>query len=358
VRREHFDALRPFCPTCKKRDGSEPPLRLESILKEEEGHILQGLIVCSSATCQREYPVLDGIPFLIPNLREYVAKHIVPIQQRWDVDPVLNSVLGDCCGPGSPMDVTRQHLSNYGADHYGDLDPVTPSESAVLRVLQKGLANMGEAPAGPTLDVGCSVGRTTFELAGEREGLVLGVDLSFSMLRVAAHALRTGRARYPRRRVGIVYDERDFEVDFQSAAQVDFWLCDAEWLPFHPGTFATINSLNVLDCLPTPHAHFQMIDHLLHPEGQALLGSPYDWSTGATAVEAWIGGHSQRGAHNGASEPLVRSLVGTTEGQEGYTRLEIAWEEEEVPWGVRLHDRSRVEYQVHLMCLRHRKTNK
>ena len=297
---------------------------------------------------------MDGVPLLVPNLREYVANHIASIRERWDVEPVLESILGDCCGPGSAMDVTRQYLSNYGADHYGDLDPVTPSESSVVQVLQKGLSNLGSTPDGPILDVGCSVGRTSFELASQRNGLVLGVDLNFSMLRVAAHALRAGRVRYPRRRVGIVYDERNFEVELEGADRVDFWLCDAAWLPFHSGTFAAISSLNVLDCLPEPHAHFQIIDRLLHPDGRALVGSPYDWSPGATAVEAWIGGHSQRGDHQGASEPLIRSLVGGSGEQESYTQLEIFWEDEHVSWSVRLHERSRVEYRVHLMCLRHR----
>src|SRR5205085_12367722 len=53
-------------------------------------------------------------------------------------------------------------------------------------VLERGLALAGEKLAGPALDVGCSVGRSTFELAQRGAAPVLGVDLNFSMLQVAA----------------------------------------------------------------------------------------------------------------------------------------------------------------------------
>jgi SAM-dependent methyltransferase/uncharacterized protein YbaR (Trm112 family) len=352
LRREHFFGLHPFCPTCKRRDGSEPPLRLSTIFREEGDHVLQGLIVCSAPACQREYPILDGIPILVPNLREYISTNIMPMQERWDIDPLLNSVISDCCGPGSPMDVTRQHLSNYCSDHYGDLDPDTPGESSVVRVLKHGLQLLGPLPDGTVLDIGCSVGRTSFELAQHTSGLVLGIDLNFAMVRVAAHALRHGRIRHPRRRVGIVYDHRDFPVEFAGAARVDFWLCDACFLPFPAASVSALTSLNVLDCLPHPHLHLQSISHLLDAGGRALLGCPYDWSIGATKVESWMGGHSQRGPDHGASEPLVRSLLTDGEREDSITGLEITAEDPNVPWQVRLHDRSQVEYQVHLMALK------
>ena len=77
--------------------------------------------------------------------------------------------------------------------------------------------------SGPLLEVGTSVGRSTFEMAARTDGLVLGIDLNIAMLRIATRVLREGRVKYPRRRIGVVYDQRDFEVSFEAADRVDFF---------------------------------------------------------------------------------------------------------------------------------------
>src|SRR5690606_26253462 len=125
----------------------------------------------------------------------------------------------------------------------------------VVDVLERGLELAGPLPEGSTLDVGCSMGRPAFELAERRAGLVLGVDLNFAMLRVASRALREGVARYPRRRVGLVYDRREVPLSFPGAERVDFWACDALALPFADDTFALATSFNVLDCVVDPRDH-------------------------------------------------------------------------------------------------------
>ena len=211
---------------------------------------------------------------------------------------MIEGLLGDCCGPGSSYDTTRQHLSTYAWDHYGDLDrkrPGEPRPGSVLRVLERGLELAGDLPAGPILDLGCAVGRSSFALAGDSDRLVLGVDLSFPMLRLASEALRRGRVRYPRRRVGVVYDAREIPVSFPRMEAVDFWAVDAIDLPFNEGTFAAVVALNVLDCVASPHDLLASLPRLLEPGGKAILSTPYDWSPRATPIEAWLGGHSQRG---------------------------------------------------------------
>jgi hypothetical protein len=83
---------------------------------------------------------------------------------------------------------------------------------------------------------------------------------------------------------------------------------------------------------------------VLRANAPAILTTPYDWSPAATPVEHWLGGHSQRSTHGGASEAVVRALLA-----EGFT---IDAEEQSVPWRVRLHDRAVVEYAVHLIAAR------
>jgi SAM-dependent methyltransferase/uncharacterized protein YbaR (Trm112 family) len=350
MRRRHLEALRPVCPVC--RAGGENPLSLVSVFQEEDGHVVQGLLRCPNSGCQREYPVLDGVPLLLANLRGTVAGAIDQINAREDLDPTLEGLLGDCCGPGSSYDTTRQHLSTYTWDHYGDLDPAEtgePRPGSGLRVLARGLELAGDLPAGPILDLGCAVGRSSFALAEDR--LVLGADLSFPMLRLASEVLRRNRVRYPRRRVGVVYDRRDFPVRFANSEAIDFWGCDAIDLPFPDGTFAAVVALNVLDCVASPHDLLASLPRLLAPGGKAILSTPYDWSPRATPIEAWLGGHSQRGETAGAGEPVLRALLTPGAHPASIEGLRIVAEQRELPWRVRMHERSSVEYRVDLVVV-------
>ena len=86
--------------------------------------------------------------------------------------------------------------------------------------------------------------------------------------------------------------------------------------------------------------------------GRAALACPYDWSPGATPVEAWIGGHSQRGPDKGAAEPLLRALLTPGAHPQSVDGLIIAGEIEGLPWLTRLHERSTVNYSTHVVAVR------
>jgi SAM-dependent methyltransferase len=171
------------------------------------------------------------------------------------------------------------------------------------------------------------------------------------MLRLASEALRRGLVRYPRRRVGVVYDAREVPVSFPSMESVDFWAIDAIDLPFSAGTFAAVIGLNVLDCVASPHDLLASLPRLLKPGGKAVLSTPYDWSPRATPIEAWLGGHSQRGESAGASEPVLRALLTPGAHPAAVEGLRIVAEELDLPWRVRLHERSSVEYRVDLVVV-------
>lgn len=217
-----------------------------------------------------------------------------------------------------------------------------------MRVLEKGLELANIGAEGPVLDIGCSVGRTTFALAEKFQTPVLGIDLNFSMLRMASEILRTGTVKYPRRRVGLVYDRREFQAKFENTELVDFWACDATSLPFSPQQFATIVTLNTLDCTHSPVEFLSSISSAMKPGASAIMACPYDWSNAATPIESWLGGHSQRTADSGASEPVLRRMLTPGNAQ---SIVGLKWTaEEEVDWQVRMHDRSTVSYQVHLVA--------
>jgi len=217
--------------------------------------------------------------------------------------------------------------------------------------LKAGLAAAGSLPEGPLIDVGCSVGRGTFALAEHGKSLVLGVDLNFAMLRVAAEVLRHGSVRYPRRRVGLVYERREFPARFANPECVDFWACDGMALPFRSGTFALATNLNLLDCVGAPRELLTSAAGVLKAGGKAVLTCPYDWSPAATPLEAWLGGHSQRSPLAGSSERILRALLSPNSHPGSINTLKLIAERDNLTWHVRLHDRSTMTYTVHLVVV-------
>ena len=328
-------------------------MQLATITREEAGHILEGVLHCPQAECQREFPIIDGVPLIVANLRQYVADNLVALIARGDLTETTESILGDCCGPGSIWDIQRQHLSSYVWDHYADRDPQEPTTrprpGSLLTHVAAGCELAAPVPAGPILDIGCAAGRATLALAAGHADLVLGVDLNFSLLRVACEVLRYGRVRYPRRRVGVVYDRREFPAEFAHREQVDFWACDALALPFAAGTFALSVGLNVLDCVTAPAQFLAEVAQALRRGGRLVLTCPYDWAPGATPLEGWLGGHSQRGALAGSSAAVLRLWLTPGDHPQWLRELELKAEQDDLPWHVRLHERSTMTYRLHLV---------
>jgi SAM-dependent methyltransferase/uncharacterized protein YbaR (Trm112 family) len=356
MRLRHFEALRPHCPICRRNTGELRPLRIGSEIRREGDVIVEGVLLCPDPACQREYPILDGIPLIVAGLRELVAENLFQVMMRDDLSETIESILGDCSGPASYFDASRHQLSCYARDHYGLHDPTEPATEprpgAAARVLDRGLDLAATWPEGPVVDLGCSVGGTTFALAERTGRLVVGIDLNVGMLRLAAHALLRGEARYPRKRTGVVYDRRCFPVSFAQAENVDFWACDVAALPFAAGTFALASILNLIDCVRAPRDMLAEAARVLAPSAAAVITSPYDWSAVATPIETWLGGHSQRGAAHGDGASVLRALLAPGGHPATIPGLRLESEIDEVPWHVRLHDRSTVGYAVHLAVAR------
>ena len=371
MRLSHFEAFAPLCPVCVRLGRAPPPLVIAAVGARSETEIHAGTLHCP--LCQHEYPVLDGIPVIVPELRRLLSDRGIELMVRTDLDEAAEGLLGDAIGPDSWLDTMRQVHSTYGWDGYGDLDPAEPAPApdgpvpgaarrCLARLLQLGLptTDQGPAPIPPRmLDLGCAVGRTTLDLAtAHPDALVLGLDIHLGLLRLA-HRAAAGEVSYPRRRIGLVYDRRRFAVDFPAAERVDFWACDALALPFAPGVAGLCVALNLLDCVPDPRRLLEAMASAVAPGGRILLATPYDWSTRATPIEAWLGGHSQRAAHGGSGEAFLHALIGGPPGsaaiqhaiQHAVPGLLCLAEQAEWPWQTRLHARSSVQYRTHLLAL-------
>ena len=330
-----------------------------------------GILHCPD--CLHEYPIVDGIPIIVPDLRKLLGDRGHELLIRDDLDPTLESLIGDAIGPDTWFDALRQTLSTYGWDGWADLDPAEdrpadgePVPGAARRCLSRLLRLAGSGTAEPRhiLDLGCAAGRTSFDLATAHPGaLVLGIDLHLGLLRLAQGAA-AGRVSYPRRRIGIAYDRRTYPVAMPDAGRVDFWACDALTLPFATGVADLCAALNLLDCVADPQRLLRCIATAVAPGGSILLATPYDWSMRATPIEAWLGGHSQRAPHEARGEAFLHALLadlrdadqpGTVDWHprgKQTARFVYLGEDASWPWHTRLHNRSAVQYRTHLVALR------
>lgn len=317
--------------------------------EEQDEDVRTGILHCANPDCRHEYPIIDGIPVIVPALRPLMAERSVELLLRDDLDPALESLMGDAIGPGTWFDTMRQVVSTYAWDGWADLDPIEPPPGdgprpgAARRCLAR-LLEMADGPACTRVfDLGCGAGRTTFDLAARHPGaLVLGIDINLALLRVARKA-SSGMVSYPRRRIGLAYDRRRFPVALAGIERVDFWACDALTLPFLPGSADLAAALNLLDCVNEPLRLLAELAEAVRPGGRILLACPYDWSTRATPVETWIGGHSQRGAYAGDAEPFLRALLQEEAHAQSVTGLTLLAEDQTWPWQTRLHERGVVQ---------------
>ena len=116
-------------------------------------------------------------------------------------------------------------------------------------------------------------------------------------------------------------------------------------------SFETAAALNVVDSVYSPVEVLMSLDRVLATGGRALIACPYDWSAAATAVESWMGGHSQRGADRGDSGEILQKLLTPGAHPDSVKRLRIIAEANDLPWYVRVHERGMMHYRTHAVLV-------
>jgi len=353
VKRVLLEQLRPVCPRCLRAGAEASVLEPAPVTDERDGDIITGSLSCPAPDCRQEYPIIDGIAVLVPDVRGWVQVHHADLLARRDLDPGTESLLGDCLDPAGPFNQSRHHISIYAADHYG-IDGAADGAAqgaSVHDLLRAGLDTLVPRPDGPVLDLGCSVGGTTLRLGALfPDRPVLGMDLSWGMLRLGREALTDGRITVSLKEVGLVYRRMRHDVADAHGPLVDFWIGDALWPPFAPATFGTVVALNLLDCVQSPVQALASIDRILTPQGRCLMATPYDWSVGATPIEGWIGGHSQRAPDMGLPEARMGAILHG--GSHPLPALRLRMQQCQTrSWRVRLSARASLDYMTDLMTL-------
>ncbi|MRR33109.1 putative 4-mercaptohistidine N1-methyltransferase [bacterium] len=193
---------------------------------------------------------------------------------------------------------------HYGEDYFGVGN--FPATCARLCI-----EHLGERSKLRALEVGCAVGRATFELARVFPQ-VIGVDYSKRFIAVADELRVTGGISYQ------VPVEGDLAVSVErnlsafglgpARTRVEFLSADAMALPAGLAGFDLIFAGNLIDRLPRPRLFLSSIHERLNPCGLLVLTSPYTWLPEFTPREEWLGGYIRNGREFSSLEGLNEAL--------------------------------------------------
>jgi len=148
------------------------------------------------------------------------------------------------------------------------------------------------------LDIGCAIGRSSFELAREFDEVV-GIDFSTRFIQNAQRLKDHHILRYSIPTEGEL--EEFHEIDLKSfdlvdrVDRVEFWQGDACNLKSNYRGFDLIFAGNLLDRLYDPHKFLNSLHSRLNNGGLLILTSPYTWQEESTPRDRWIGGFKRDG---------------------------------------------------------------
>lgn len=235
----------------------------------------------------------------------------------------------------TPFYETDKAVSEYLLFHYGSSDEILPYANGPLAALHYPVRcvveciDSGLLPHNArALDLGCAVGRSSFELA-RICGSVVGIDYSERFIEVA-NAVKKGPVKYKRA------DEGGLTTNLEAKApegvdvtEVSFRQGDATALPKDLGTFDIVLAANLIDRLIDPKAFLDSLPGLMNPGGQLVITSPYTWLEEYTPKENWLGGYEKNGKRVSTEEGLEEIL------SESFAKVR----EMELPFLIREHAR-------------------
>ncbi len=160
------------------------------------------------------------------------------------------------------------------------------------------LAYMKDKPKRKAFDIGCAIGRSTFELARGFDE-VIGVDFSARFIQEAQSLKENGVLRYAMLTEGELenfYEVKltDFNLE-EECQKVSFWQADACNLKPIYKNFDLIFGGNLIDRLYDPKKFLDSLASRINDGGMLILTSPYTWQEESTPKEKWIGGYKKDG---------------------------------------------------------------
>lgn len=180
------------------------------------------------------------------------------------------------------------------------------------------------------LDLGCAVGRSTFELARHCVEVV-GVDFSQAFIDAARRMRATGKHAATRLDEGSATTQLELGLDpVIDRERTRFEQGDAQSIRGDIGQFDLVLACNLICRLPEPMRLLRRLPELVRPGGQVFITTPFTWLEAYTPRANWLG--------DGAGD----SFAGLTEALRPAFELESHWD---IPFLIREHAR-KFQYSV------------
>ncbi|WP_419766861.1 5-histidylcysteine sulfoxide synthase [Arcobacter sp.] len=186
---------------------------------------------------------------------------------------------------------TDEQISQYCEFHYGEeIYGVKNFPKNSVDVLKPYLEGVKKEKA---LDLGCSVGRSSFEL-GKIFDEVLGIDFSANFISVGIKLKKYDSLTYKVATEGELYEEKivaldDFGLE-ETKERVTFMQGDACNLKDMYTAYDLIFCSNLIDRLYYPQKFLDDIPNRVNKDGLLVILSPYTWLEDYTPKQNWLGG--------------------------------------------------------------------
>jgi 5-histidylcysteine sulfoxide synthase/putative 4-mercaptohistidine N1-methyltranferase len=182
-------------------------------------------------------------------------------------------------------------VAQYCEFHYGD-------EYLGVENFPKTIANIAKKYSTEStkkvLDLGCSVGRCSFELKRYFPS-VTGIDFSTRFIKVAIDLQNKKHINYKQKIEGDITKDKtitlkDLELESLDMNGLEFWQGDACNLKPNFNSYDMIVAINLLDRLYDSRKFLDDITEKLNQNGILIIASPFTWSEEYVAKEKWLGG--------------------------------------------------------------------
>jgi len=204
---------------------------------------------------------------------------------------------------------TDESIAQYCEFHYGEENFGVKNFCVnSVELLKPYLENIERKRA---LDLGCSVGRSTYELARTFDE-VTGIDFSANFINVGVKLKEYDSLTFNVKKEGDIFSERkvslkDFALD-ELKEKVSFMQGDACNLKDIYTDYDLIFCSNLIDRLYYPQKFLDDIPSRVNKDGLLVLLSPYTWLEDYTPKENWLGGYIKDNKEVSTLETLKNEL--------------------------------------------------
>lgn len=212
---------------------------------------------------------------------------------------------------------TDKILNQYLLFHYGNEQDQLPfsfgpqdSLNFPIRCVSESIEINSLPNVATALEIGCSVGRSCFELARHCKQ-VLGIDKSRTFIDAAKKIRDRGNLAYS------ICEEGEEKISRIARCpgginpeNVTFLCRDIfEFAQENSQSFDIVLAANILCRTQDPQAFLSILTELVKSKGQLILASPYSWLEEFTSKEKWLGYKSKRNSLEEIREILDKAFT-------------------------------------------------